>query len=179
MRAVDVRHEVRAQAVLPVRPQRLGHHHRTEVGAADADVDHVGDRLAGRALPRARAEPVGEPAHLREHRVDLRHHVDAVDEDRPVAAVAQRGVEHGPVLGAVDLVAGEHPVAPAGDVGLLGEREQELHGLGGRAVLGVVDEDAARLARHRGESLWIAREQVAQVRRRDRALVRGQRLPGW
>ena len=68
VRAVDVRHEVRSRMPrLPVRAQRLGDHHRAEVGAADADVDDVGDRLAGVALPRAAAHAVGELAHLREH----------------------------------------------------------------------------------------------------------------
>ena len=45
VRRVDVRDEVRAEVLLPVRAQRLGHHHRAEIRAADADVDDVGDRL--------------------------------------------------------------------------------------------------------------------------------------
>ena len=44
VRAVDVGDEVDAQAGLAVGLQRLGHHDRAEVGAADADVDDVGDR---------------------------------------------------------------------------------------------------------------------------------------
>ena len=47
----------------------------------------------------------------------LRHHVLAVDEDRPVGGVAQRDVQHRAVLGVVDLLAGEHPFAPPLDVG--------------------------------------------------------------
>ena len=42
--------------------QRLVGHHRAEVGAADADVDDVADRLAGVALPLARAHAVAERA---------------------------------------------------------------------------------------------------------------------
>ena len=100
-------------------------------------------------------------------RVDLGHHVLAVDEDRPVRAVAQRDVQHGAVLGAVDLLAGEHLVAPALDVGLLREREQQLQRLVGGAVLRVVDEQAARLARQLREPLRILREQLAHRRLRD------------
>ena len=40
-------------------------HRRAEVGAADADVDHGADPLAGRARPRRRRAPVGERAHPR------------------------------------------------------------------------------------------------------------------
>jgi hypothetical protein len=52
VRAVDVRHEVDGQAGAEVRAQRLGDHDRPEVGAADADVDDVGDGLAGVRLSR-------------------------------------------------------------------------------------------------------------------------------
>jgi len=124
VRAVDVRDEVHVQIGLPVRPQRFGHHHRTEIRAADADVDDVRDRLAGVALPRAAAQPLGERAHRAEHAIDVGHHIPAVDEDRSIASVAQRGVQHGPALGAVDLGAGKHLVAPALDVLLLRERDQ-------------------------------------------------------
>ena len=45
VRAVDVGDEVRAQPRLPVGLKRLGGHDGAEVGAADADVHDVGDRL--------------------------------------------------------------------------------------------------------------------------------------
>ena len=93
------------------------------------------------------------------------------------AAVAQGRVQDRAALGAVDVRAGEHLVAPAGDVGLLGEREQEPHRLVGGAVLRVVDEQAARALRHAREALGVAREQLAQVNRRDRGLVIAKRLP--
>ncbi len=43
-------------------------------------------------------------AHARQHAVDVGHDVRAVDQDRPVAAVAQRDVQDGAVLGVVDLL---------------------------------------------------------------------------
>jgi hypothetical protein len=54
--AVDVGDEMGVQALLRVGLERLGDHDRPEVGAADADVDEVGDRLAGVALPFAGAD---------------------------------------------------------------------------------------------------------------------------
>ena len=51
--AVDVGDEAEGHLAPRVVAQRLVGHHRPEVGAADADVDHVADRLAGVALPLA------------------------------------------------------------------------------------------------------------------------------
>ena len=66
--------------------------------------------LAGVAAPGAARGPrSAKRAHAVEHRVDLGHDVLAVDQDRPVGAVAQGDVQHGAVLGGVDLLAGEHP----------------------------------------------------------------------
>ncbi len=45
------------QVAVGVVAQRLVGHHRAEVGAADADVDDVADRLAGVAAPLARSGP--------------------------------------------------------------------------------------------------------------------------
>jgi hypothetical protein len=49
--AVDVRDEVHGQARMGELAQRQADHLRAEVGAADADVDDVGDLLAGMAQP--------------------------------------------------------------------------------------------------------------------------------
>lgn len=67
----------------------------------DADVDHVGDGLAGPALPLARADRVGELLHLLQDLVHGGHHVLAVDHDRAVGAIAQRDVQHRPVVAVV------------------------------------------------------------------------------
>ena len=107
---VDVRDEAQVEVALAVVAQRLVRHHRAEVGAADADVDHVADALAGVAAPRAVAHPVGERGHAVEHVVHAGHHVDAVHHDRLASRGAQRHVQHGAVLGGVDPLAAEHRV---------------------------------------------------------------------
>ena len=124
VRAVDVRDEVRPRPVVVGR-QRQRRHHRPEVGAADADVDDVGEPAAVGRGDRARAHAVGEGRHPVEHAVDLGHHVLAVDEDRLAGAVAQRHVQHRPVLGGVDLRAGEHQVAPLRHAARRGELDQQ------------------------------------------------------
>ena len=53
--AIDVGDEMDAQARLAVGLERLGDHDRAEVGTADADVDDIGDRLAGVSLPLRRS----------------------------------------------------------------------------------------------------------------------------
>ena len=74
----------------------------------------------------AGADPVGEVGHLVEHRVHLGDDVDAVDRGSLVLRRAQRDVQHGPVLGDVDLLAREHRVAQLLDAGPPGERDQQL-----------------------------------------------------
>ena len=47
LHAVDVRNAVQAQIAIAILRQRLGRHHDAEIRAADADVDDVGEGLAG------------------------------------------------------------------------------------------------------------------------------------
>ena len=83
---VDVGDEARRDAGVGVVAQRLVHHHRAEVRAADADVDDGLDALAGRAGPLAGAQPVGEVAHRVEHLVHVGDDVLAVDHQLGAAA---------------------------------------------------------------------------------------------
>ena len=85
----------------------------------------------------------------------------------------QRHVEHGAVLGHVDALAGEHRVAPLGDTCLLGERDEKPERLVGDAVLGVVEEEARRLAREPLGAAGIRGEEIDEGARpepRPRAL---------
>src|SRR5436309_14169278 len=85
-------------------------HYRSEVGAADADVDDVTDTLAGVSLPLTAADAVGEVRHPIEHRIDMWYDVFAIDHDRCPPWRAQRNVQHRAVLCDVDFVAAEHRV---------------------------------------------------------------------
>ena len=94
--------------------QRPGRHRRAEVGPADADVDDVGDRLVG-------ADAIGERRHLIEHRVHVGHDVGTVDVHRHAGRRPQRHVHHGPILGDVDVLTGEHRVASGLDAAVAGQ----------------------------------------------------------
>ena len=77
--AVDVGDEAERHGPLAVVLQRLIGHDGPKVGAADADIDHIADPLAGMALPVAAAHAVGEVGHLVQHGMDIGHHIPAVD----------------------------------------------------------------------------------------------------
>jgi len=151
--------------------QRLVGHHRPEVGAADADVDHVADRLVGVAAPLAAAHPVGEGAHSFEHLVDLLDHVLPVDDQRAVARHPQRHVQDGAVLGGVDVLAAEHRLAPLGDAAFPGQVGEQGQRLVGDPVLGVVAEETGRLERQPLAPLRIGGEQVTEVPAADLGVV--------
>lgn len=114
---IDVRDEVHSQMIF-IRTQRFGHHERAEVGTADTDVHHVGDGLTGVAFPLTGDNRLRESFHLLKHGVHFRHHIFAVHDDRRIATVTQRHVQHGAVFGAVNLLAGEHGFNRAGQIGL-------------------------------------------------------------
>ena len=160
--AVHVGHEMRAQVRTLVGLQRLAHHARPQVRAADADVHDVGHGRAGVAAPGAAAHLLAELPHLGQHRIDVRHDVPAIHYDRPVGAVAQGDVQDRAVLGDVDPVAREHARAPVLEAGSAGQIEQQAHGFGGDAVLGVIEQQVIQAQRE-------PREPVAVARRTDRA----------
>ena len=85
--AIDVGDEAEGQIAAAVVLERLVGHHRAEVGAADADVDDILDRLAGVSQPPALAHVVAERAHPIQHLVNLRHDVDPVDHQRRPAGI--------------------------------------------------------------------------------------------
>ena len=82
------------------------------------------DPLAGVSGPSPGADVVGELGHPAEHLVHRRHDVDLVDGDPLVGRRAQRDVQHGAVLGDVDLLAAEHRLDAVAQPGLLGQLDQ-------------------------------------------------------
>ena len=105
---VDVRDEAEGQVAPRVVPQRLVRHHRPEVGAADADVDDVADRLARMALPL--------PERTRSANAAIRSRTSWTSATTSTPSTtsdvarrhAQRDVEDRAVLGDVDPLAAEH-----------------------------------------------------------------------
>ena len=61
----------------------------------------------------------GPQGHLTQHAVDLRHHVNTIDQDGAIRAVAERDVQHSAVFAGVDAFATKHLFAPCLDILLL------------------------------------------------------------
>ena len=135
-------------------------------------------RLAGVPPPGAAAHGVRERGHPVEHRVDLGHDVLPVHHDRGAARRAQRDVEHGAVLGDVDLLSPEHRVDLLAEPGLLRQLEEQPQRLVGDPVLGVVEEDPRGLERHPLAAARVGREELAQVQVLHLRVVEGERGPG-
>jgi hypothetical protein len=129
-------------------------------------------------LPIASPKPLREGGHPVEHRVDRRHHVLAVDDDRGVAGGAQRHVKHRAVLGHVDLVAAEHGVDASAQPGALGQIEQQPQGLVGDEVLRVVEAESRRLEVQPLTPMRIFGEEIPKMTVLDPATVLIERLPG-
>ena len=175
---VHVGDEMDAQIRAGIRLERRADHLRAQVRAADADVDDIRDGLAGVAFPRTRAHRLAEGAHMRQHPVDLRHHILPVHVDGGVGAVAQRHVQHRPLFGRIDLLPAEHRPHPQPQPGLLRQSHQQRYRPLRDAVLRIVEQDFAQLQREFFEALGILGEQIAHVDCADLLLVFQQCLPG-
>src|SRR5262245_1843289 len=75
----------------------------------------------------------------------------------------QRDVHEGPPLRNVELVPAEHGVDACTQSRALGELHEQLHGLVGDAVLGVVEVDPRGLQDQTLTAPWIRGEQLAQM----------------
>ena len=96
--------------------QRPGRHPWPEVGAADADIDNIGDAFAGKAAPLATVHAFAEVPHAFEYGANF---------GRRLLVGAQRHVADGALLGMVDRLAGQHLPFPAVEVGGGGEVVQQ------------------------------------------------------
>ncbi len=143
--AVDVGNKTERHGPLAVVLQRLVGHHRSEVGAADADVDHVANGFIGVTLPIAAAHALAEISHLVEHGVDLRHHILAINDDRCSSRRAQGDVQDRAIFCDVDFIAPKHGVDAFAQPGFLGKLQQKLEGFVRDAVLRVIQVEVSRL----------------------------------
>ncbi len=78
-------------------------------------------------------------------------------------------MQHRPVLRQVDLLAGEQRRDPVRHVGRIGSGHERIERLGIESFLGDVDAPVVPFERQRGDARRIAREQLVQRRRTERA----------
>ena len=161
-----------------VRRQRGRDHLWSQVAAADADVDDIGDGGTGDTAVPTVADALAEVAHVGQDLAHVGHDVAAVDHDGVGALVSEGDVEGGAVLGPVELLTAEHPLDASGKIGLPGEIEEERHRGVDDAVLGVVEEDLPDLGVKPVEPPRVDGEQVPEVEAGDVGLVVAQLRPG-
>ena len=97
----------------------------------------------------------------------LRDDVLPVDDERRVARQAQRGVQDGPVLGDVDVVAAEHRLDALRSPRLVRELQEQRDRLVRDPVLRVVEVEPGGLGGQPLAAGGVGGEQVAQVRLTD------------
>ena len=140
MGAVDIGDVVRLQAFFPPRLESFGDHDRSEIRAADSDVDHVGKNFAGEAFLLSAANRFGEGAHLLENGVDFGHDILTVHFNGSVGTISQGHMKNGSVFGNVDFVALEHLLDEGFDLAVFRQLEEKLQSLVGDEVLGKIDQ---------------------------------------
>jgi hypothetical protein len=164
---VDVGDEMEALAFGAIRLQRKHSHLRTQVRAADADVDDVGDARVRAHLFGKREHRIQGPVHL--HRVGV----------PGIEGRAQQPMLHRPVLGAVDALAREHRVARAFHAAFTCKIQQQPGRFRLDQVLRQVGKDMRRFLAEGFEARRVLRERAPQVRAAAFALEVGvQLLPG-
>ena len=176
---VNVGDEAGGDACVCVGLESLVHHDRAQVGATDTDVHHGLDALAGHAGPLAVAHTIGEGVNLLQYGVHVCVYVLAVDGQGGGVALgaAQGGVQHGAVLGDVNVLTGEHGLASLLQLDLFGELEQQLKGFGGNQVLGQVDVQFVGGEAELLRAFRVSGKPLAQVRG-ESLVVSGQSRPG-
>ncbi len=172
--SVHVRYEAERQGSIAVMLQRFVSHHRTEVRTADADVNDVSDSFAGVAFPRTAANTVGEIRHFIEHAMDLGHDVFAVHQNGRVLRRTQSHVQNGAVFRDIDFVTTKHGLQPFAQAALMRQTQQQLEGLIGNAVLGIVQKQAGGFRGEAGAAFGVVGEQFPQVKFFNLSGVRGE-----
>ena len=87
-------------------------HNRTQIGAADANVDHLANALAGVSVPFTTSDAVREIRHPIEHGMHFGHDVVAIDYDGGISRRTQCNVERSPEFESLRIR--QRKVAPMG-----------------------------------------------------------------
>ncbi len=162
---VDVGDVAGGDAGVRVRLQSLVHHDGTQVGATDADVDHGLDLLAGHAGPLAGTDLVGEGVDAVEHLTHVLDGVLAIDDVLALVLdrAAQRGVQHGAVLGVVDVHAAVHGLGALVELDGLGQVGEQLQGLRLDQVLGQIEVQVAGVEAQLFDALGVIGEPLLEA----------------
>ena len=166
-----------AKILARIRLECLAHHQRAEIGSTNADVDDVGDSLAGVSFMFAVSHCVREGAHQPQHASHIRHDVFSINQHRTFRTVTQSGVQRSASFGRVDLVSVEHVLNTVFQLGLFGKFNQEFDGVLIDAIFRVIEQQIAQPHREFVEARRIVQKHLAHVERFDSGLVKLERMP--
>ena len=175
--AIDVGNEPEGHRAVAVMLECFVGHDRSEVGAADADVDHVANPFAGVALPVSAPDPVGEVGHFVEHCMNLRDHVFAVDDDGGPLGGAQRHVQNRPVFRDIDLLAVEHGIDPISQTAFFRQLKEQFEGFIGDAIFRVIEIETHCLDGQTLAALGVIRKELSKMKISDLLMVSLEGLP--
>ena len=150
----------------------------SQVGAADADVDHVGNAFAAVSQPASTVHGLDKRVHLPEHLMHRPACIQPIHLQSALLRVAQCRMQGSPVLGKVEFLALEQGSDLVGQFGLGSQLDQQVQRVIGDDVLGIIEQDAAGLLREPVKALDVIVEQGAHGRPADAAAVELERLPG-
>ena len=133
--------------------------------STDPDVHYRGHRFAGDAHPFAAAYLVGKGVHLGKHFVYLGDDIGPIDHQAGALGRTQRGVQHGTVLGDIDVFpGGKHGVPAVRQAHLVCKINKGTQHIGVDQVLGEVDVEFASCEGERFRPRRIGGEPAAQIR---------------
>ena len=149
--------------------QCLCRHAWPEIGAANAEIDHVGDAFAGVATPAAAVDTLAKICHACEAGLDV---------GGGLCASTQGGVADGALLGVVDGLTGAHAFQPLAPVAGGGEIAQEGECFRRQPLFGEIKQPVAVAQGEGGKTLRVAGKQFSQVNRGHGRGMGLERLPG-
>ena len=176
MRTIDIRHEVQAWSHSRIGCKRFAHECRAEVGAADADVDDVGEGAVAAAAARPAPDFRAEPPHCGAHVLHVSYDIPAVERDR--LARTQRRVQCRAVLCGVDPLAAKKTLDPLRQCALARQHEQQAQRVVGGEMLGVIEKNVPAGHRKSFEAARLGCEQLAQAEAGGKPVMIVERLPG-
>jgi len=178
MRRVEVGDEMHPHAFHRVMVERVAHHRRAEIRAADADIHHVADWFAGMAAPVAIVNRLDKALHVLEHVGDITLDVHAFHDQGGPHRCSQGGVQHGALFGEIDARTAEQVVAHAFQLGFVRQPYQMLHGVRCDAVFRVIEQQVAAAKRKPIKTVCILPECCTHVEAAHGLEVLFQGLPG-
>ena len=145
---------------------------RAEFGAADADVDDVGNCLTVKAFPLTAAHALANGFHAFAHGTDVRADVFAIDDEGLVGRRAQAVVQRRAVFASIDVVATGDGGDACGDARFIHPLLPQRFGLCVDVIFGEIEVDAGVFQCPVGDAAWLGGEPFGHAFAEDGFFVR-------